>query len=446
MHLDLSLGKRHLALFLGSIAALVVLAATPQLLGDRVGDGLRRPRGRCGGLDLACGAAFAGSVAGLLGCGWRSALKRCGGSTTRADAAARYCIGSRRERASRPRESGPQCASRSSPARCRTKDGSGRLAASRPRSARSARSGSRSCSPWAPRAARSRAGRIALLLLGVARRGRRRLARARSTRPGSKSHTLSTSSACSAAVPAQPRRSPAGSGSAMVLRIAAATAIAAAFGVEQPLVAALLIVPALDLAGILPLTPGNIGVASAAVAFALKAHGVVGGRADGRIAFGAVETLTTSHSAAEASLLRRRRTAVRRWRPPRAHRCLAWRRVRRDRARPAPLAGPGGAAGSARRASGSGCGRERVAERTSRPARSRCTCTAWNSGTGSRRFAVGTRACRPGRTRAHDPDADDRSCRRAASLRTSGSRFLRPPVLLRRVVRHGHSIGPGALT
>ena len=36
MHLDLSLGKRHLALFLGSIAALVALAMTPQLLGDRV--------------------------------------------------------------------------------------------------------------------------------------------------------------------------------------------------------------------------------------------------------------------------------------------------------------------------------------------------------------------------------------------------------------------------
>ena len=40
MHLDLELGKRHLALFLGSIAALVVLALTPQLLGDRVADGI----------------------------------------------------------------------------------------------------------------------------------------------------------------------------------------------------------------------------------------------------------------------------------------------------------------------------------------------------------------------------------------------------------------------
>ena len=42
----------------------------------------------------------------------------------------------------------------------------------------------------------------------------------------------------------------------------------------SPLAAAVLIIPALDLAGILPLTPGNVGVASAAVAFALTAHGV----------------------------------------------------------------------------------------------------------------------------------------------------------------------------
>ena len=40
MHLDLELGKRHLAAFLGSIAALAALALTPQLLGDLVADGM----------------------------------------------------------------------------------------------------------------------------------------------------------------------------------------------------------------------------------------------------------------------------------------------------------------------------------------------------------------------------------------------------------------------
>ena len=62
-------------------------------------------------------------------------------------------------------------------------------------------------------------------------------------------------------------------GLATLGRIAAATAIASAFGIEKPLLAAMLVVPALELAGTLPLTPGNIGVASAAAAFALKAHG-----------------------------------------------------------------------------------------------------------------------------------------------------------------------------
>ena len=83
-------------------------------------------------------------------------------------------------------------------------------------------------------------------------------------------------------------------GLSMALRVAAATGIAAAFGIDRPLAAAVLIIPALDLAGILPLTPGNVGVSSAAVAFALKAHGVGSNVAvSAGIALGAVETLTT---------------------------------------------------------------------------------------------------------------------------------------------------------
>ncbi len=57
-------------------------------------------------------------------------------------------------------------------------------------------------------------------------------------------------------------------------KIAAAAAIAGAFDVPHPLLAALLIVPALDLSGVLPLTPGNVGIASGAVAVALKARGI----------------------------------------------------------------------------------------------------------------------------------------------------------------------------
>jgi uncharacterized membrane protein YbhN (UPF0104 family) len=57
-------------------------------------------------------------------------------------------------------------------------------------------------------------------------------------------------------------------------RLAAATAVAAALGVDSPLVAAVVIVPALELAGLLPLTPGNLGITSGAVAVALRAHGI----------------------------------------------------------------------------------------------------------------------------------------------------------------------------
>ena len=93
MHLELELRKRHLALFVGSIAALVALAATPQLLGDRVARGLRRARGAAASWLWLAGFGFGASLLASAS-GWASALTRCGGTTTRTDAAARYCTGS----------------------------------------------------------------------------------------------------------------------------------------------------------------------------------------------------------------------------------------------------------------------------------------------------------------------------------------------------------------
>jgi uncharacterized membrane protein YbhN (UPF0104 family) len=57
-------------------------------------------------------------------------------------------------------------------------------------------------------------------------------------------------------------------------RLGAVAALAAAFGLPHPLLAALVICPALDLAAAIPLTPGNIGVASGAVAVALQSPGI----------------------------------------------------------------------------------------------------------------------------------------------------------------------------
>ncbi len=76
-------------------------------------------------------------------------------------------------------------------------------------------------------------------------------------------------------------------------KVAAAAAIGVAFGIDNPLKAALVVVPAVELAAILPLTPGNVGLASAAVALALGSQGVDAQTAlSAGIAFGGVELLT----------------------------------------------------------------------------------------------------------------------------------------------------------
>ncbi len=78
---------------------------------------------------------------------------------------------------------------------------------------------------------------------------------------------------------------------ATVARLGAAASIAASLGVHAPIVAAVFVVPALDLAGLMPLTPGNVGITSGAVAMALQAHGVGLTEAlTAGIAFHAVET------------------------------------------------------------------------------------------------------------------------------------------------------------
>jgi uncharacterized membrane protein YbhN (UPF0104 family) len=63
--------------------------------------------------------------------------------------------------------------------------------------------------------------------------------------------------------------------SAMVVaRLGATTAAALALGLPHPLLAALLILPALDVASAFPLTPGSVGIGSGAVAVALASRGI----------------------------------------------------------------------------------------------------------------------------------------------------------------------------
>ena len=61
---------------------------------------------------------------------------------------------------------------------------------------------------------------------------------------------------------------------ATAARVGAVAAIVSSLGVHSSLGAALLIVPALDAASLVPLTPGNIGVASGAVVVALHQYGI----------------------------------------------------------------------------------------------------------------------------------------------------------------------------
>jgi hypothetical protein len=56
-------------------------------------------------------------------------------------------------------------------------------------------------------------------------------------------------------------------------RLLAAAAVAASFGIPHPLAAALVVVPALELAGVVALAPANLGLAGGAAALAFHLHG-----------------------------------------------------------------------------------------------------------------------------------------------------------------------------
>ena len=83
MHLDLDLGKRHLAVFLGSVAALIVLALTPQLLGDLVAEEIAGLSDASAGWLWIAAMAFAASMV----------TSACGGSPRSPAAAAGLAAG-----------------------------------------------------------------------------------------------------------------------------------------------------------------------------------------------------------------------------------------------------------------------------------------------------------------------------------------------------------------
>jgi uncharacterized membrane protein YbhN (UPF0104 family) len=100
-----------------------------------------------------------------------------------------------------------------------------------------------------------------------------------------------------------------------VARLVATSALAASLGVPHALLAGLLIVTALDVAGTLPLTPGNLGVASGAVAVALATRGIGATQGMGvGIAVQALETLVSLSAGSYGLLyLAGSRPSVRPW-------------------------------------------------------------------------------------------------------------------------------------
>jgi uncharacterized membrane protein YbhN (UPF0104 family) len=100
-----------------------------------------------------------------------------------------------------------------------------------------------------------------------------------------------------------------------VARFCATAAVAAALGLPHPLLVALVILPALDLASTIPVTPGNIGVASGAAAIALQSRGI--GVADAIGVGIAIQALQTAVSAVAGTAgviyLAQPTGAVRRW-------------------------------------------------------------------------------------------------------------------------------------
>jgi 3',5'-nucleoside bisphosphate phosphatase len=65
----------------------------------------------------------------------------------------------------------------------------------------------------------------------------------------------------------------------LVARVAGATLVSGSLGIPHPLSAALLVVPMLELAGVVSVTPANLGVAEGAAALAFHARGVPMGHA-----------------------------------------------------------------------------------------------------------------------------------------------------------------------
>jgi uncharacterized membrane protein YbhN (UPF0104 family) len=246
------------------LCALGAALATPQLLGSRVGSAL----GTLGRADphwlWVAAIAFALSLVGSAGC-WRSAIGLCGGRTSLADATARYGAGS--------------LVNTFVPARAGDAVRLALFSRLVPGEHRVGATGGAFVAVGVVRAGVLGGLVVAGAILGVVPLwpllvaaglvaiGATLAVRARK----SHAHVLDAFRALGLA---SALRLAGWIAISVTGRFAGAAAISAAVGIHRPLVAAVLILPALDVSGLVPLTPGNVGIASAAIAIAFRAHGV----------------------------------------------------------------------------------------------------------------------------------------------------------------------------
>ena len=292
--------------------ALIAVASVPQLLGSQVQRSLDGLSAADPNWLWAAGLLFVGSLAGSA-FGWRSALGLVGGRIGYTDAGARYGIGS--------------LVNSLTPARLGDAVRLGFFSRALSSDERLWRTGGVFATIGAARAAvlavlvvcGSVIGALPLwpvlnclglvgIAVAIAASTRNRTARSRVA------HVLDAFRQLGRE-PGRGARVTGWIAFSTLCRLGGAAAIASSLGVHRPIAAALIIIPALDLAGLMPLTPGNIGVTSGAVAMALGAQGVgmttaltVG------IALHAVETAAgLSFGAASALYLTPISSSTRRW-------------------------------------------------------------------------------------------------------------------------------------
>ncbi len=274
---------------IGLTLAIVVLAVQPGVVGGGLGKSIAALGGANTSFFWVAGSCFVVSLLASAGT-WRTTLEACGARLGAGDACARYAVGSLVNTFAPLRLGDAVRLELFSRTLGQEKDraltaggalgaiGLTRALVQAVLVAGAAAAGALPLWPAAALAGLASCG----LLIGFL--GRRRLLEHRVAHLLDAFHALARS----------PRRSAALLGwtsVAAVARVVAATAITSSLGVPWSLGTGLIITTALDLATTIPLTPGNVGIASGAVALALQTRGLplTTSVASG-LAFHAVET------------------------------------------------------------------------------------------------------------------------------------------------------------